>query len=116
MDPPERREETCTAHEAARVAGISKNTLLRWLRRGKVPEVARDRNGWRIFSPRDIETITAFARKTTLPAAANPAPGGLGGAEEDRALSGLRRAVAASGAQVGHSDVARQRERAGEAA
>ncbi len=103
MDPPERLEETCTAHEAARVAGISKNTLLRWLRQGKVPEVARDRNGWRIFSPRDIETITVFARKTTPPAGANPVAGGVRRAAED-------------GAASGHSDVARRRERAGEAA
>lgn len=116
MDLPERREETCTAHEAARVVGISKNTLLRWLRKGKVPEVARDRNGWRIFSPQDIETITAFARKTTPPATANPDAGGFRGAAEDRPASGLLRAAGASAEQAGHSDVARQRERAEEAA
>ncbi len=84
MKPPQRREEIRTAHEAARAAGISKNTLLRWLKQGKVPEVARDRNGWRIFSPRDLETITAFARKTTPPALSGPSAGGVRGAAGKR--------------------------------
>jgi len=58
---------TCQAHEAARIAGVSKNTLLRWLRQGKVPEVARDRNGWRVFSAEDVERICAYARRITPP-------------------------------------------------
>ncbi len=80
MNPQHGREEFRTAHEAARAAGISKNTLLRWLKQGKVPEVARDRNGWRIFSPGDVETITAFARKTTPPAISGASVGGVRGA------------------------------------
>ena len=75
MDLSRDQEQTFSAHEAARAAGISKNTLLRWLKQGKVPEVRRDRNGWRVFSPLDVETITAFARKTTPPAAGGPVPG-----------------------------------------
>ncbi len=49
------------AHEVAALAGISKNTLLRWLKAGKVPEVARDRNGWRIFSEEDVARVRAHA-------------------------------------------------------
>lgn len=55
------------AIEVAREAGISKNTLLRWLKAGKVPEVARDRNGWRIFSVSDLSRIKAYANRTTPP-------------------------------------------------
>jgi len=55
------------AHEVAGLAGISKNTLLRWLKAGKVPEVARDRNGWRIFSEEDVARIRAYAGKITPP-------------------------------------------------
>ncbi len=53
------------AHEVASRAGISKNTLLRWLKAGKVPEVARDRNGWRIFSEEDVARIRAYAGRIT---------------------------------------------------
>ncbi len=52
------------AQEVARAAGISKNTLLRWLKAGKVPEVARDRNGWRIFTEENLERVRAYATKT----------------------------------------------------
>jgi len=55
------------AHEVAKAAGISKNTLLRWLKAGKVPEVARDRNGWRIFTQDDVARVRAFADRTTPP-------------------------------------------------
>ena len=53
------------AHEVAKAAGISKNTLLRWLKAGKVPEVARDRNGWRIFTEDDVARVKAYAERTT---------------------------------------------------
>jgi predicted site-specific integrase-resolvase len=55
------------AHEVAKLAGISKNTLLRWLKAGRVPEVARDRNGWRIFSEEDVARIRAHAGIITPP-------------------------------------------------
>jgi len=55
------------AHEVAGLAGISKNTLLRWLKAGKVPEVARDRNGWRVFSEEDVARVRAYAGKITPP-------------------------------------------------
>ena len=73
MDPAPDAERPFGALQAARAAGISKNTLLRWLKQGKVPEVARDRNGWRIFTTADIAAVAAFARKTTPPPAAGGA-------------------------------------------
>jgi len=41
--------------------GVAPITLKRWLLDGKVAEVARDRNGWRIFSQSDIARIRRYA-------------------------------------------------------
>jgi excisionase family DNA binding protein len=44
--------------QAAEKLGVSKPTLLRWFREGRATDPAkRDRNGWRIFSQDDIDTI-----------------------------------------------------------
>ena len=51
--------------ETAIAVGISKATLLRWLRTGDVREPKRDRRGWRIFSEIEVEEIRAWAHKTT---------------------------------------------------
>jgi len=56
-----------SAHQVAGIAGISKNTLLRWLKQGKVPEVCRDRNGWRIFQQEDVDRVCAYAGRTSPP-------------------------------------------------
>jgi DNA (cytosine-5)-methyltransferase 1 len=47
---------------AAEAVGVAPITLKRWLLSGKVTEVARDRNGWRVFSPQDIARIRRYAR------------------------------------------------------
>lgn len=44
--------------EAAQRLGVSRQTLLRWFREGRVQDkVGRDRNGWREFSSEDVEAI-----------------------------------------------------------
>ena len=44
--------------EACEMAGTSKNTVLRWIREGRFPDVkTRDRNGWRLFSSSDLERL-----------------------------------------------------------
>lgn len=48
--------------EAAKRAGIHKDTLLRWLRRGLVQEPTRDRHGWRYFTEEQVMEIVAYAR------------------------------------------------------
>ena len=53
-----------STQEAATAAGISKATLLRWLKNGDVREPKRDRRGWRIFSENDVGEIKAWAHKT----------------------------------------------------
>ncbi len=53
------------AAEAAAAAGISKPTLLRWIKLGKIADAARrDRNGWRIFDHAEIARIKAVAAST----------------------------------------------------
>lgn len=49
-----------TAQVAAK-AGVHRDTLLRWLRQGRVPEPARDGRGWRAFTCGEAEAIAAHA-------------------------------------------------------
>lgn len=50
-------KRTYTTEEAAVLLDISKSTILRWLKQGRIDEVRRDRNGWRVFTAADIEAI-----------------------------------------------------------
>lgn len=43
--------------DAADALGISAKTLRRYERAGIIPTPARDRNGWRIFSPDEVREI-----------------------------------------------------------
>jgi predicted site-specific integrase-resolvase len=52
---------------AARAIGVSPATLKRWFRSAKVPDVARDRNGYRIFEAQDIERLRAYANQRFEP-------------------------------------------------
>lgn len=53
--------------EAAKMAGISRSTLLRWFDTGIIKDVAnRDRRGWRLFSVDDIKRLEEEASKTNL--------------------------------------------------
>jgi site-specific DNA-methyltransferase (cytosine-N4-specific) len=51
--------------QAARAAGISRDTLLRWLTAKKIPEPDRNRNGWRVFTESEVNAIIRFAHKIT---------------------------------------------------
>jgi len=52
--------------EACRMAGISRTTLLRWLREGnlKLP-VYRDRRKWRLFTEEDVKRLNLEANRIT---------------------------------------------------
>jgi excisionase family DNA binding protein len=51
--------------EACEVAGISKNTFLRWVREGVFADVLhRDRRGWRLFTEGDLQRLKEEANKT----------------------------------------------------
>ena len=56
-----------TLSEAARQVGIAPITLKRWLLSKKVAEVARDRNGWRVFTEADVRRIKTFANSVKTP-------------------------------------------------
>ena len=44
--------------EACKAAGVSKNTLLRWIREKKFADVKyRDRRGWRLFSDTELRRL-----------------------------------------------------------
>ena len=48
--------------EVARLAHVHRLTLLRWIREGRLADVARDRNGWRVFSEQETAAIIDFAK------------------------------------------------------
>ncbi len=52
---------TRTLKDAAAEIGVAPITLKRWLLDGKVAEVARDRNGWRLFTEADVGRIKRYA-------------------------------------------------------
>lgn len=50
-------EEVLSTQEAAELLGVSRSTLLRWFRQGRIRAVGRDRNGWRQIHRTDLERI-----------------------------------------------------------
>lgn len=51
-----------TTHEVAQKAQIHRDTLLRWLREGRIPEPGRNRNGWRVFSSQETQAVVRYAQ------------------------------------------------------
>jgi predicted site-specific integrase-resolvase len=53
--------------ETQRIVGISKNTLINWLKGGILGQYElRDRNGWRLFTQDDIETLKKKATQIKI--------------------------------------------------
>lgn len=63
--PEQPRANRMNLSQAAKAIGVSAVTLKRWLIDGKVKDVGRDRNNWRIFTLSDIERIKLYASKDT---------------------------------------------------
>lgn len=59
--------------EACRMVGISRTTLLRWLRQGqlKIPEY-RDRRRWRLFTEDDVNRLNREANRVTTSSQLEP--------------------------------------------
>jgi len=51
------------ATEVCKWAGISRPTLFRWLKRGLLIDLHRDRRGWRLFTEEDLRKIQAEATR-----------------------------------------------------
>ena len=50
--------------EACQIIGVSRSTLLRWLRKGALKDAShRDVRGWRLFTQADIKRIEEVANK-----------------------------------------------------
>ena len=64
------------------MAGVHRDTLLRWLRQGLVPEPGRDWRGWRTFSRSEATRIARFAAEGQPTIAAGPRLPQLGRLEE----------------------------------
>ena len=58
--------------EAAKAIGVSTATLKRWFRTAKVRDVARDRNGYRIFESQEIERLRAYVNQRFEPPPLHP--------------------------------------------
>jgi MerR-like DNA binding protein len=57
-----RGQQFYKSSEVAGLAGVHRLTLLRWIREGRLSDVARDRNGWRVFSEQETAAIIDFAK------------------------------------------------------
>lgn len=55
--PADGSKSVYSTAEVAAKAGVHRDTLLRWLREGKVPEPRRDARGWRVFTMKETEAI-----------------------------------------------------------
>ncbi len=50
--------------EACQIAGVSRNTFLRWVREGSYADVEhRDRNSWRLFTENDVAKLKGMVNK-----------------------------------------------------
>ena len=53
--------------EACSIAGMSRNTLLRWIREGRFSDAGiRNRNGWRLFTRDEIKRLKVEANRLKL--------------------------------------------------
>lgn len=50
-------EQTYTTQEIADLVGVHKNTILNWIKGGKVLDPPRDRNNARIWNARDLKKL-----------------------------------------------------------
>ena len=64
-----------TSTEVCRQLGVSPKSLYLWERARKIPAPARDRRGWRAYSPAQVAAIRNFVgRGAPAPASRPPAP------------------------------------------
>jgi excisionase family DNA binding protein len=52
--------------EACKMTGISRATLLRWLKAGVIEKLSRDTRGWRLFTEGDLSKIHAKVNKIDI--------------------------------------------------
>lgn len=52
--------KTYKSREVLEKIGISRATLYKWLKEGKIPDVCRDRNNFRVFTDEDIQGLLDY--------------------------------------------------------
>jgi len=52
--------------EVCRMMGISRATILRWLKAGVIKNLSRDTRGWRLFTEEDLSKIRAKINKVDI--------------------------------------------------
>jgi len=53
--------------EVLELIEVSRSSLYKWLGQGKVPEVKRDRNNFRIFTEQDVKVILDYKNQIIEP-------------------------------------------------
>lgn len=53
--------------EVADLVGKHRNTILSWLRTGRIPEVNRDTNGWRFWTEENLKEVLEYATQVLPP-------------------------------------------------
>ena len=54
------KNQTFTTKQAADIVGVHKNTLLNWIKSGKVPDARRDWKRYRIWTVEEIKKLIEF--------------------------------------------------------
>ena len=63
-----------TTKQAATQVGVSKDTLLDWLYKGRIPEPPRDWRGWRVWGEEHIRTALEWNNQIQPATERPPAP------------------------------------------
>lgn len=56
-------ETIYTTKKVAEIIGVHKNTLLNWIKSGKVEDVGKDWKDYRIWTDRDVERVKQFKER-----------------------------------------------------
>jgi len=52
-----KKESTYSASEVCTKFDVTKNTLFKWEKEGKIRKVEKDWRGWRVYSDKNIEDV-----------------------------------------------------------
>jgi molybdate transport system regulatory protein len=73
-----------TRTQVCQALGVSPKSLYLWEKKGEIPSPSRNRRGWRVYTPDQVDAIRSFLGKSET-----DAPENLIASREPSALSGL---------------------------
>ena len=56
-------QKAFTTQEVADMVGVHKNTVLNWVKSGKVPDARRDWKKYRVWSEKDVQRLIEYKNK-----------------------------------------------------